>query len=71
MGGELAGSLNSDADLKRMMLKLPFVETFIWVEPTKNGMRIHGKWKSGQDLGITKELFDVYDRIASHIKKNL
>lgn len=71
VGGELAGSLNSDSDLKAMVLKLQYKDTFIWVEPTKNGMRIHGKWKSSQDLGITKDLFEVYDRIASHIKRNL
>ena len=71
VGGNLAGFLNSDAELKAMTLKLPYRDTFIWVEPTKKGVRIHGRWKSGNDLEITKDLFDVYDRIASHIKKIL
>lgn len=70
-GGNLAASLNSDAELKSMILKLSPNDALIWVEPTKKGIRIHGKWKSSQELGITKELFDVYDRIASHIKKQL
>ena len=71
VGGELAASLNSDDELKSMILKLSPNDALIWVEPTKKGIRIHGKWKSSQELGITKELFDVYDRIASHIKKHL
>lgn len=71
VGGELAASLNSDDELKSMILKLSLNDALIWVEPTKKGIRIHGKWKSSQELGITRELFDVYDRIASHIKKHL
>lgn len=71
VGGNLANMLNSDAQLKSMILKLPFKDTFIWVEPTKNGIRIHGKWKSSQELGVSKELFEVYDTVASHIKEML
>jgi hypothetical protein len=71
VGGELAASLNSDNELKNMILKLSPNDALIWVDPTQKGIRIHGKWKSSQELGITKELFDVYDRIASHIKKHL
>ena len=71
VGGKLANSLNSDGDLKSLILKLSYKDTFIWVEPTKKGIRIHGKWKSSQELGVTKELFQVYDVIASHIKKDL
>jgi hypothetical protein len=71
VGGELAASLNSDDELKSMILKLSPNDALIWVDPTQKGIRIHGKWKSSQELGITKELFDVYDRIASHIKKHL
>lgn len=71
VGGSLAASLNSDAELKSMILKLSPTDALIWVDPTKAGIRIHGKWKSSGELGITKELFDVYDRIASHIKKHL
>lgn len=71
VGGNLAESLNSDTELKSMILKLSPTDALIWVEPTKKGIRIHGKWKSSEELGITKELFDVYDRIASNIKKHL
>lgn len=69
VGGELANFLNSDEELKGMILKLAYNDAFIWVDPTMAGIRIHGRWKSSQDMGIAKELFEVYDRIASHVKK--
>jgi len=33
-----------------------------------NEVRIHGKWKNHFDFGITKEMFEIYDKIAGHIK---
>ena len=71
VGGDLARILNSDEELRNMILKLSYKDAHIWVEPTKNGIRIHGKWKSSYELQISKELFQVYDKIASHIKRNL
>lgn len=71
VGGNIARVLNSDDQLRSMILQLPYKDTKIWVEPTKSGIRIHGKWKSSYELGISKELFDVYDRIASHVKRIL
>lgn len=71
MGANLARVLNSDEELRNMILKLSYKDAHIWVEPTKKGVRIHGKWKSSYELQISKELFQVYDRIASHIKGNL
>lgn len=71
VGGEITSRLNSDSELKSMLLNLPYKDSFIWVEPTRKGVRIHGKWRSGQELGITKELFEIYDKIAFHVKKNL
>ncbi len=71
VGGKIARVLNSDDELRNMILKLPYKDAKIWVEPTKNGIRIHGKWKSSYELGITKELFNVYDHIASHVKRTL
>ncbi|MGI0045834.1 MAG: hypothetical protein ACREBB_01410 [Nitrosotalea sp.] len=69
VGGDLANILNSDEELKAMITRLEYNDAFIWVDPTKTGIRIHGRWKSSNDMGITKELFEVYDKIASHIKK--
>jgi hypothetical protein len=71
VGGNIARVLNSDDHLSSMILQLPYKDAKIWVEPTTNGIRIHGKWKSSYELSISKELFDVYDRIASHVKRIL
>jgi len=71
VGGNIANILNADSELADMIKKLSYDEACIWVDPTKNGVRIHGKWKSSSELGISKELFAVYDRIALHVKKNL
>ena len=71
IGGKISNILNADNELAGMMTELPYRDAFIWVDPTKNGVRIHGKWKSNHELGISKEQFAVYDKIASHIKNNL
>ena len=71
IGGTLADVLNSDAELKNMMTRLSYEDAHITVEPTKGDIRIYGKWKDSYTFGITKELFAVYDRIASHIKREL
>ncbi len=69
IGGALADELNSDDTLKTMMIKLPYHDAQISIEPTKGGIRIHGKWKDSYEFSMTKELFAVYDRIALDIKK--
>ena len=71
IGGKISDILNADSELASMITKLTYPDAFIWVDPTKNGVRIHGKWKSNHELGISKEQFAVYDKIASHIKNNL
>ena len=40
----------------------------IYIEPTDGAVRIRGKWDNHLAFGITKEMFEIYDRIASHIK---
>ena len=69
IGGALADALNSDDTLKTMMTKLPYHDAQISIEPTKGGIRIHGRWKDSNEFSMTKELFAVYDRIALDIKK--
>ena len=71
IGGKIADLLNKDDELTGMIKKLSYKDACIWVDPTKNGVRIYGKWKNSHELGISKEQFAVYDRIASHIKNNL
>ena len=71
IGGTLAEALNSDSELKNMITKLSYEDAQITIEPTKGAIRIYGKWKDSHNFTITKELFAVYDKIASHIKSEL
>jgi hypothetical protein len=71
LGVQLAQILDSDEDLRKMIMKLSYKDAHIWVEPTKTGVRIHGKWKASYEVQVSKELFEVYNRIASHIKRKL
>jgi len=66
--GSLASKLNSDDELNTMIAKLSVNDATIYVEPTDGAIRIRNKWKNHLAFGISKELFEIYDRIAGHIK---
>jgi len=68
-GGKLAEDLNTDSALNEMIVSQSVNDATIFVDPTDKGVRIYGKWKNSYDFGITKELFDIYNNIASYIKK--
>jgi len=68
-GGKLAENLNADSSLNEMIANQSVNDATIFVDPTDNGIRIYGKWKNSFDFGITKELFEIYNKIAGHIKK--
>ena len=68
-GGKLAEDLNADSSLNEMITGQSVNDATIFVDPTDNGIRIYGKWKSSYDFGITKELFEIYNKIAGYIKK--
>ena len=67
-GGKLAEDLNTDSSLNEMIANQPINDATIFVDPTDNGIRIYGKWKNSYDFGISKELFDIYNKIAGYIK---
>ncbi|NJK77715.1 MAG: hypothetical protein HC944_01300 [Nanoarchaeota archaeon] len=67
--GSLASKLNDDAELNEMIAKQSIDDATIFVEPTDGAIRIRPKWKNHLSFGITKDLFEIYDRIAGHIKK--
>jgi hypothetical protein len=69
VGGSIADVLNNDTELTNMMLKQSIEDIHIRVDPTKNGVRIYGDWKNSNEFGISKDLFAIYDKIASYIKK--
>lgn len=66
--GSLSSRLNSDTELNNMIAKQSIKDATIYVEPTNGVIRIRGKWDNHIEFGITKELFEIYDRIAGHIK---
>jgi len=68
-GGKLAEDLNADSELNEMIVNQSVNDAIIFVDPTDNGIRIYGKWKNSLDFGITKELFEIYNKIAGYIKK--
>ena len=67
-GGKLAKKLNEDVNLNEMIKNQSIKNATIFVDPTDNVIRIYGKWKNNFEFKITKELFEIYDKIASHIK---
>lgn len=67
-GGKLAKTLNDDSLLNEMIRKQSVKDATIFVDPTDNVIRIYGKWKNNYDFGITKELFEIYNKIAGHVK---
>lgn len=66
--GDLAKTLDADDGLNAMIAKRSPCDATIFVEPTDSGVRIHGKWRALHEFGITREEFEIYDRIAGHIK---
>jgi len=67
-GGKLAKILSDDSALTEMIKKQSVKDATIFVDPTENAIRVYGKWKNNFEFGITKELFEIYDKIAGHIK---
>lgn len=68
--GSLATRLNEDTELNDLIARQSVHNATIYVEPTDGAVRIRNKWKNHLDFGITKELFEIYDRIAGHIKNS-
>jgi hypothetical protein len=51
-----------------MIAKQSVKDATIYVEPTNNVIRIRSKWDNHLAFGISKDLFEIYDKIAGHIK---
>ena len=66
--GILSSKLNEDVELNEMIAKQSIKHATIFVEPTDGAVRIRSEWDNHLAFGITKELFEIYDRIAGHIK---
>ena len=68
-GGKIADILNADSSLKELLIQQSPDDGMISIEPTDTGVRIYGKWKNSFEFGITKDQFEIYDKIAGHVKK--
>ncbi len=66
--GSLASKLNADNELNEMIAKQSIKNSTIYVEPTEVAVRIRSKWDNHIAFGITKELYEIYNKIAGHIK---
>ena len=66
--GSLASKLNGDVELNEMIAKQSIKNATIYVEPTEEAIRIRSKWDNHIAFGITKELYEIYNKIAGHIK---
>lgn len=66
--GSLAPTLNQDVELNELIAKQSLKDATIYVEPTDGAVRIRGKWDNHISFGISKEMFEIYDKIAGHIK---
>ena len=68
-GGKIADVLNADSSLKELLSQQSPDDGMISIEPTGTGVRIYGKWKNSFEFGVTKDQFEIYDKIAGHVKK--
>ena len=66
--GSLASKLNADDELNKLIAKQSVKNATIYVEPTNNAVRIRGEWDNHMAFGISKDLFEIYDTIAGHVK---
>ena len=67
-GGKIAETLNSDSVLNELIAQQSVNDATITIDPTSKGIRIYGKWKNSFDFKLSKEQFEIFDKIAGHIK---
>ena len=67
-GGKIADTLNSDSVLNELIAQQSVDDATITVDPTSKGVRIYGKWKNSFEFKVSKAQFEIFDKIAGHIK---
>jgi len=67
-GGKIANTLNSDSVLNELIAQQSVNDATITIDPTSKGVRIYGKWKNSYEFKISKSQFEIFDKIAGHIK---
>lgn len=66
----LLARLNLDAELNEMIARQSVWDAAISVEQTGENIRIHGRWNDGAAFGISRDMFEIYDRIAGHVRES-
>ena len=67
-GGKIADTLNDDSVLNNLITQQSVDDAKITIDPTSKGVRIYGKWKNEFEFKVSKELFEIFDKIAGHVK---
>ena len=67
-GGKIADTLNSDSVLNELIAQQSVDDATITIDPTSKGVRIYGKWKNSFEFKLSKAQFEIFDKIAGHIK---
>jgi len=67
-GGKIADTLNADSILNDLIVQQSVDDATITIDPTSKGVRIYGKWKNSFEFNVSKVQFEIFDKIAGHIK---
>ena len=67
-GGKIVQTLNSDSVLNELIAQQSVDDATITIDPTSKGVRVYGKWKNSFEFKVSKEQFEIFDKIAGHIK---
>ena len=67
-GGKISKSLNSDSVLNELIAQQSIDDATITIDPTSKGVRVYGKWKNSFEFKVSKEQYEIFDKIAGHIK---
>ena len=67
-GGKIADTLNADTVLNDLIAQQSVDDATITIDPTAKGVRIYGKWKNSFEFNVSKVQFEIFDKIAGHIK---
>ncbi len=60
--------MNEDSILNELITQQSIDNATITIDTTSKGIRIYGKWKNSFDFKVSKEQFEIFDKIAGHIK---
>ena len=67
-GGKITDTLNDDSVLNDLIAQQSVDNATITIDPTSKGVRIYGKWKYSFEFNVSKVQFEIFDKIAGHIK---